>query len=1558
MKVLITTKAAGTVDYTRYVVAGSITIEDSLNVPTLVNFTLSPVDSLFVIPKRSSYVQIVSEIYGVNSGYGSGKILATGFITTEPERDFLGVSHNAGNVQNAQYNYKIQVTSDEWLLNSQAVSYIPAFVNQTDSQILGAIAEALNPGFLDVTSLAASGTLVPFYQYDPAQTWSDIAKTFADANRYHYKVINKQFIYQPFGDKPLGIAYNEQTQKQSQISPFDMSTGLVTVPPVNDCIVIGDVEPQTNCVDYFVGDGFTSNFQLKHQVFQGTSDVLLQDDWTESTFAQGTWIVNDPANVISLADANGNALGALNIVQKGSPLAVYVPQVDATFVQAQNGLELGGGINLQHGSVTFNDTASGGGGIIGGIYGVSGFTPGNCLAGFGITGQTGIGAFTVVSVTIPNGNSNLVQLTVNGVAPIILQPGYVMSCAGFGAASFLNGTQQTVVGVQQNTGSYVITAQGSFTYASPYGPTTDSGTITFGSNAVFVTASGAAGIVIQPIYNGQFVGQPVVTQANHQYLLQTWIGAGAPTRYTRPYTNMIQTATYGNQNLTASGSITWVITDVNLGVYVIEEQNPLFGLFPSAPPPVVTKYTQYNASLPPFALYCLLNGIDLNVSINYTLLSLPPQGYLTVQSLTGASGGNLPWLPSQLSPAIVYQLGEGQDNQTAQVSQQGEAYALAFYTDDIPSVGARIAFQSWAAGQSVSRVQDPIAIANEASITGDNGIRSAIMNNLNPLPRTSAECEAAAGAAILDREYPQFQGTYTVDTIPYKFESLFSPSMYNYPMTGRFLYINAPTRGITGQNFSCNTVRVQILEMKQEVLSISVDYGPDLYLEKLLPAFLERDQNVLTPTQTVAPPNPITLAQVLNYYLPTLDNAVVTSVVNSASGNYISVSLGTLPITGCEVRSVDSGWGIADQGRVGFFTTSTFTLPRTVRDQTWYLRAVNGPFVSRFSKKLRVAYPLIPSAPALVSFNPTDIVLDFAGDVRDIYGLEVRAVAGTGSLTNFFIELPDTNPVYNVTTFARTNQGYLPGFNTPMADFSCTEFVLNRTVVGPSVYNVGDVVLISCYADSSFNGFKIITAVGTVPNSNGITFGSTSSPGVYSTEESYLLPFPDTIVGTATGPLSVLGQSTAYLTVGTAQLVQSGATAGYVQAASGSFANGIATFKTQTAHNLTVGQLVVIGAAFVEINFNPYPAGFAYVPANGSFFCGTWQVAQVIDGLTFTFTIPNALLPGGGLATGVGYSIPFSCTNVPLNGLVAGISTNIAFSAFIQDAPPGTLIQKTVTAPADLVIDLTQSDLADALSILEAANGGSRIAGLAVYFFNLTWDYSQPTIIPSFNVPAITGLTVIPVYQGISWGLSQGTPTGHRVETLDLVSGVTYSKYTIDHPNNPQVLLQANLPVSDYLNARIIKVTPFDALGDGIPSFTVWAGASGGISGGANPGAYTIGSTYNGSIPASGVMVRIPLDQVIQFYNSFVPSQAYLEIAPASGFTFSIYQRLKGTVTDTAVGLITFPAGSNVGFFTSNFLTKIIFNVGDLVKVVAQGTADPLAANFGMTLSGTKYYGT
>src|SRR5580698_221475 len=296
-------------DYTTYVVDGTLTVEDSINVPTLTTFVLSPNDSSYQMPKRSAYMRLVSEVYASGSynaegnytggGYGQGKVIATGFISNQPEVEFLGMTARLPNNQFQQVAHHISVTSDEWLLNCKAIPYIPAFVGQTQGQILATLAEAMLPGYFDVTSFVASGDLVPYFQYTPDQTWSDIAKTFGDGSRYRVKVMDRKIYFLPFDDAPLGVEYDE-TKPQRDFFPLQLTTNVITVPPVNDAIVLGAIEPQANWENYFIGDGLTANFSLLHNVFDGATALLLEDDWTETGFQTNMWFVNDPLSVFSV----------------------------------------------------------------------------------------------------------------------------------------------------------------------------------------------------------------------------------------------------------------------------------------------------------------------------------------------------------------------------------------------------------------------------------------------------------------------------------------------------------------------------------------------------------------------------------------------------------------------------------------------------------------------------------------------------------------------------------------------------------------------------------------------------------------------------------------------------------------------------------------------------------------------------------------------------------------------------------------------------------------------------------------------------------------------------------------------------------------------------------------------------------------------------------------------------------------------------------------------------------------------------------------------------------
>ena len=1477
MKVLINNGGPGGYqDYTRYVVDGTLTVEDSINVPTLLNFVLAPSDNSFQIPKRSAYVKVTSEVYAsgafnssgqyVGGGYGQGKVLATGFISNAPEVEYLGLTARQTQTAFQQVAYHINVTSDEWLLNCKALPYVPAFVGQTQGSILANLAQTLLPGYFNVTSAVASGDIVPYFQYTPDQTWSDIAKTFGDASRYRVKVVDKKITFLPFGDQQLGVSYDE-TQPQRTFFPLQLTTNVVTVPPVNDAIVLGAIEPQANWENYFVGDGFTANFPLLHNVFDGSTALLLEDDWTETGFQTNMWFVNDPLNVFKV---QGQGLQV--------NMASLTGALNSEYVLGINGLELGGGLNIQHGEILFTDkcgvggfvgngakayvfsnsvlpdspalraiythadggvvncfwsrdnpsgpagggwesssgSSSGGynftdmdrlinaqlsygaksivltlapvnyngqnratpnyvfttgwatavssptgqlftaasteypgngsiplgtcaqgvdntafpvafqkpfytawnaavtaalnhlktasyaskiayirvggsaggewipygattalltqvspstlaqlntvwntycqsvesnivaansgfvfdqcmnggpfgipyyfadsevttakangftisdmglqnfdiqaftnygntdggsntsgfpsnnfaynfslggangyklqtvaasdptyvgnpphgtmgslvpllpfalqrgathlelyyqdwqvaydptspnyatysavyqtaiqsargtfgvgglGGIIGGLYTgaplgtyigsvpAGGWPPGvvygspgpggleNCVAGFAVYGQASGATVTANSPTVGIQAPGLTQITfrVTGgfggggdIAALQALPfGTVLTPGGFTTSAFLNGQPMVYAALQTVHGGVLVTCVTPNLGGSPYSGS-DTGTLSVLPNTVVVSASGAGGVVIQPVFDGQPQGPQIISQMNHTYLLQTWIGCTKWDRYQAIYRTLTGSGQYGGNFLAASGAITWVVTDFNQGVFA---NTPAY--LQNAVVPQITKYTVQSQAIPAFAVYAPVNAVALNLVIepNGTIIAQPPEGSLFVRALTGATevglqyattlvnGGinlinqpptgafsfALPVLPQNLGPEFHYLMGFGQQNQTAAVQSSGNAQVLAFYTNTIPGVGARIRYQSWASGQAVARIQDLAAIAKEAVTPGDNGLRTAVMSNLQPLPRTSAECQLAGAAAIIDREYPQLQGTYTVETDPRKFEVLFNPGTADYPTTGRFFYINSSVRGVSGgiQNFITNTIRIQVVDLREELLNISIDYGPDLYLEKLLAVFDERTnsttQNLLTPQETAPPPNPIFLPQVGSAFLTNLDNAQVVNIQNSAvTGNSVTIDLGVIPVTACEVRRIDTGWGQNDANRVGLFTTQQFVLSRVVRDQVWYLRQLNGAQTSQFSKALRVVYPFIPSPPSFISLNSSNLQLGYNGFVSDIYGVEVRVPGLSGGpyqvSVPFNYNLPNT-PTDSIGLFTRS----------------------------------------------------------------------------------------------------------------------------------------------------------------------------------------------------------------------------------------------------------------------------------------------------------------------------------------------------------------------------------------------------------------------------------------------------------------------------------------------------------------------------------------------------------
>jgi hypothetical protein len=884
---LLINSGQGPVDYTRYLIDSTVDIEDSINTPSLLSFTLSNVDGAFVPPIRSAYVELISTTSPLSA---TGAIIMTGYITNMPEHKFLGQSQRAGQMYPAyaltktrfqHFEVDVKVTSDEYLLNMKAVPFIAAYVNQTMGDILTNIASTLAPGFFDLSGIQ-DGDLVPFFAYDPTSKWSDVAKEFADQAQYRYSAINRKITFAPYGDAPLGIIYDEANQRQTQFNPTALQTGVLAVPLVNDAIVVGDVEPQQNRDDYFCGDGFTGNFPLKYTIFHGATNLLLQEDWTEQQINTSLWNFQDLLGQFVLA-------GALNAVSNVGNAATALGQ---DYILAQSGVELGGTVMIQHGEFQFNDVSVG---LVGGLYAdESNLVAASCVAGFDIR----------------------------------TAPGQTVS----------------------------------------------------------LTASGANGIQICPIISGVLVGTPVVTVQNHHYILQTQVSARMPIRYNQIYRTLAGSP-FGDEELPSQAEVTLTITDIDLGAAynTAALNNP----FIPAYTPIITKYTSTGQSVPSFAGYALLNSISLNLTVNYTLIAQPPQGLLQVKGLTGAqptnalalTGGQMPpfdvtdplalQIGAELGPEIHYAMGFGiSQDLVATIAHVGDYDQLEFYSPlEIPGVGARVRLQAWQAGTAVSRIQDPVSIASEAALVGDNGLRSAIVTDLKPAPRTSYDCDLAGAAYIDDRELPQYDGSYTV-------ESLFWDNTKDYPRSGRFLTVTAPQRNISGQNFLVRSVKTSILDSRSEILQFEISFGQDLYLEKQLRRFIAQPTGttgLLQANDTAVAPNPQNLpppSTAFTTYLDNMTNARLFQVTGTRVLFDLGAPLTSFGATAIEIRRSDTGWNTNNQNLIVRMTTQQFFLPRASYDQTWYMRLVNATQTSRFSRVFRVNYPMVPQPPSQVVVSP------------------------------------------------------------------------------------------------------------------------------------------------------------------------------------------------------------------------------------------------------------------------------------------------------------------------------------------------------------------------------------------------------------------------------------------------------------------------------------------------------------------------------------------------------------------------------------------------------------
>ncbi len=431
---------------------------------------------------------------------------------------------------------------------------------------------------------------------------------------------------------------------------------------------------------------------------------------------------------------------------------------------------------------------------------------------------------------------------------------------------------------------------------------------------------------IRPLITGTVRPAEVLVQSNHHYVLLSHLSADRMHRIEQTFSSL--NTSYGGASLPASVKVTLVVRDIDLAdpAHVLET--------------VLNESTL--AALPAFAFYAPVNSADLHVVVNFLQATKPIQASLVTQA-----PGDLPRTRS---------LGFGVAGQDATITSdlRQNQWALEFYEDTIPERGEKITLRYRAAGRARARVRNASSIDAEAALAGDDGVRAAVLNEFNPMPRTSAEAELAALAYLADHTAPRFEGRY----------STWGEFADSYPRSGRLLDVRNESRYPTITAL-VRSVSSELRELESERILHTLEFGQPSLFEDLLRHFAPLE-NILT-SHDALPLNPLDSVEIGDTFLG--DSPGLTLAATSPT--YFSVDLGALPPANgrYEVRRSDLGWSTASasgtsQNLLGTFATQCFLLPRTARNHLFYARPVDATGATcRYSSVLGVHYPLVPAGP-------------------------------------------------------------------------------------------------------------------------------------------------------------------------------------------------------------------------------------------------------------------------------------------------------------------------------------------------------------------------------------------------------------------------------------------------------------------------------------------------------------------------------------------------------------------------------------------------------------------
>ena len=1067
------------IDFIKFL-TGSPVIKQSLNEPTTIDLDMAAWGAGFVLPRRGSYFTLATD---------SDPKYWTGFVVNAPQLEYIG-KHPV--TDQPTWSWKFQGTDDSYILNLAPLGILPVYINQTQGAIIKDLANRIAPGKFNTTGVL-DGQLVQYFFVNPTSTFGEIVKDFAESAYYRFWANDFKLFYERQDATPATLTINGYSDQNSRVR-IASSTGATPIVVTTtiphglsnlDCISISDHVLGSGLKSAAVGNWFiesvgASNFTLTDSVGNGTGTTSgwagkHNPHFTPARLSIGP--VNDPVinDAIVLGDIEPQ--GLINEFFVGDGLTNAFPMLSS-------------------------------------IYGVdSALLLDDVFSGTAVDTNIWTEVDSVNNVIqVANGYLNIIGNAADAYT-VYLQSKALVPLQGnlrmtHGEYDFVGATNNGVIA--------------SLWTATP-GPPTGAGLFTGCVYGIRAVASGST-VILRPIVNGvvqdgtggseDLSYTALLQAANKRYIIRTLVNFQNIIRHDREYLfrSILGTlGSYGGNTLPDVPVYRTIITEIDAltgkpttNQTVWTSAGSVTGLDPG----------QFYAAYVPAVsnnLHMTVSNITISVPMQVALYTLDkdvwyPQ-FNTYDLITGEPGvqdlTTLTWTPKAIGPneidsydnmgsvATVVTTRQGRIDQGnilgSTLYNSGDA-TLTFFKDSVkltantPIPGQLMRLRYRRAGIALGRAQDAALIVSEAAVWGDNGLRTITKKDLNPLPRTSLECEMAAAALVAGGSYQHYAGTY---------DQFSTVEFTGVPRPGTVLrFANLPAGLPVFQSEVITSVESLIDSRAKDIVKHTVTFGKPDQVKKFLSG-LKEPPNPFAPSDTAQLPTAADLASIIEttnalsllfnsitltltygglseFFPPTALDILLdlhlkswTSDPLNPDSNYFVINIGATPPAGggFEIRYSDQGWGdpnnknflYYDTITTGQTTASTFKIARS-RNTVCFVRAFDstGKY-SRYSSGIRVVFPGIPDRvqgfksvggtlthPRFKAFLPT--VDDTEEGIpilsNDIFGLEAyfvheQAVSGwferNGAVQGTpYVASTGSNPgAWEITTTNPTGLTYL-----------------------------------------------------------------------------------------------------------------------------------------------------------------------------------------------------------------------------------------------------------------------------------------------------------------------------------------------------------------------------------------------------------------------------------------------------------------------------------------------------------------------------------------------------